>query len=201
MELFDLVNIINTYGYIGIFSIIFLTSGVFFFTPGDSLLFTGGLLAANGILSIELMVVVVLLATFSGAIAGYEIGSHLKKLYRYAFFKKFIKMKHINKTKSFFEEHGQSTILISRFVAIVRTFTPIVAGMVRMPFGKFLKYSLLGSLIWGLSLPLIAFYLGSKFPGLQGYVPLLVFWIVFISLLPFLFRLLKSRGKIKKKRT
>jgi len=201
MELFDLVHIISTYSYVGIFFLVFLTSGIFFLTPGDSLLFTAGILAANGLLSIELVILVVLISTFLGALTGFYIGGHLKKLYKFAFFRKFIKPKHIKKTRKFFDVHGHWTIVFSRFVAVVRTFTPIVAGMGHMSFKRFVKYSVYGSLLWSLLVPLIGYFLGGRVPGIASYVPLLVFWIIVVSLLPVILKMARARyAKMRKKK-
>ena len=195
MEIFDLIHILTTYGYIGIFGIIFLTSGIFFLTPGDSLLFTAGVLAGKGVLSIGLVISIVFIATLSGALAGYYIGGHLKKLYKFAFFRRFIKPKHIAKTRKFFDIHGDWTIIISRFVAVVRTFTPIVAGMGHVEFKRFLRYSIYGSLIWSTLVPLIGYFLGGRVEGIYSYVPLVVFWIIVVSFVPILLKIAKNKYK------
>ncbi|MFZ1019620.1 MAG: DedA family protein, partial [Minisyncoccia bacterium] len=127
-HLFDITYLITTYGYLGIFVIIFLESGLFFALPGDSLLFTAGLLASVYGFNLSFLIFIIFLATFLGGLGGYEIGVYLEKLRTFSFFRKILKQEHINKAHQFFIKYGKSAIVFSRFVPVVRTFTPIVAG-------------------------------------------------------------------------
>src|SRR3990167_6639024 len=156
-QLFDIPYLITTYGYLGIFIIVFLESGIFFALPGDSLLFTAGLFAAVFGLQIYFLIPLIFFATFFGGIAGYEIGANLERLKRFSFFRKILKEEHILKTHEFFDRHGKFTIIFSRFVPIVRTFVPIVAGVARMPYKLFVKYSLTSSLLWSTIVTLLGY--------------------------------------------
>lgn len=187
LELFDIPNLITTYGYTGIFIIVFLESGIFFALPGDSLLFTVGLLAISGFLNLFKLIPVIFIATFLGGLAGYYIGEHIEKLRRYKFFRRFLKEEHINYAHEFFEKHGKFAILISRFVPIVRTFLPIVAGISKMNYVKFIKYSVLSSFIWSTTVTLVGYALGIAFPQIKNYLHYLIFTVVFVSILPIIF--------------
>ena len=148
LELFNIPYLLTTYGYAGIFAIVFLESGIFFALPGDSLLFTAGLLASTTYLKLYILIPLIFISTFLGGIAGYYIGVHIHRLRKYAFFQKILKEEHINKAHDFFIKYGKTAIIFSRFVPIVRTFTPIVAGVVRMDYKNFLKYSFFSTLVY-----------------------------------------------------
>lgn len=201
LELFDIPNLITTYGYTGIFIIVFLESGIFFALPGDSLLFTAGLLAISGFLKLHTLIPVIFIGTFLGGIAGYYIGEHIEKLRRYKFFRRFLKEEHINYAHEFFEKHGRFAIIISRFLPIVRTFLPIVAGISKMNYIKFLKYSLVSSIIWSTSVTLVGYFLGIIFPEIKNYLHYLIFTVILVSLIPAILEFYrKYRANLKKKK-
>src|SRR3989338_3691437 len=150
-QLFDITNIITTYGQLGIFIIIFLESGIFFPLPGDSLIFTAGLLAPILNFNIIFLTLLVFVAAFGGGIVGYYIGIKLEHLKRYAFFRKIFKQEYIDGAHNFLEKHGLSAMILSRFVPIIRTFLPIVAGIAHMEYSSFIRYSFLGAFIWSLA--------------------------------------------------
>ncbi|MES2315411.1 MAG: VTT domain-containing protein [Patescibacteria group bacterium] len=189
LELFNIPYLLTTFGYAGIFVIIFFESGIFFPLPGDSLLFTGGLFAATIGLNIYYLLIVVFFATALGAMAGYEVGVYLVKLYNFSFFRKIFKKEHIDKAHIFFEKYGKVAILFCRFIPIIRTFTPIVAGVGRMNYRTFLKFNALGSLIWTLVITLLGFFLGHVFPQIADHISWIAVIIVLISFLPFLLKL------------
>jgi membrane-associated protein len=197
LELFNIVEIIQNYGYIGIFSIVFLESGIFFALPGDSLLFTVGVLASADILSIYFVIPLIFVATFTGGLTGYQIGVHLNKLNNYSIFRKILQKKHIEKAEKFFEKYGKFTIVFSRFVPIVRTFAPIVAGVVRMPYKTFLKYSLFGSILWSTSITLLGYFLGRVIPEIKDYMSFFVILVVLLSLVPAIYEVAKEQRKKK----
>lgn len=200
LELFDIPNLITTYGYTGIFIIVFLESGIFFALPGDSLLFTAGLLAISGFLNLFKLIPVIFIATFLGGLVGYYIGEHIQKLRRYKFFRKVLKEEHINYAHDFFEKHGKFAIIISRFLPIVRTFLPIAAGISKMNYLKFINYSLVSSAIWSTSVTLVGYFLGIVFPQIKNYLHYLIFIVIFISLIPALIEVYrKYRPKKEKK--
>lgn len=193
LEIFNITEIITNYGYIGIAIIVFLESGIFFALPGDSLLFTVGLLAGSTYLKLFIVIPIMIISGFLGGIAGYFIGIYIESLRRYNFFKKILKEEHINKSHNFFTKYGKKAIIIARFVPIVRTFLPIVAGIARMNFKTFIKYNLLSAIIWALSIPLIGYFLGRKFPFIRDYMPFIILLVVFLSIIPIIYEFLKKK--------
>lgn len=194
-HLFDTVNIITTYGYLGIFIIVFLESGVFFLLPGDSLIFTAGLLAPTLGFNVVFLTFLVFFSAFTGGIAGYYIGERIDYLRKYKFFQKFIKQEHIDKAHLFFEKYGLSSMILSRFLPVVRTFLPIFAGIARMKYSDFIKYSFLGALIWSMFFVLGGYFLGQIFPKLQEYLLIVVSVIVLLSISPGIYHLIRAKYK------
>ncbi len=195
LHIFNITNILTTYGYIGIFVIIFLESGIFFPLPGDSLIFAAGLLAATLHFNIVFLVFLIFLAAFLGGLAGYYIGTKLDFLYRYGFFRKAIKKEYLDNAGIFLKHHGLSSILLSRFIPVVRTFLPIVAGMARMKYADFLRYSFLGSVVWSAVFVLGGYFLGKSFPHIQNYLLYIIIIVVVISILPGVYHWLKHKRK------
>lgn len=193
LEIFDIPHIISTYGYLGIFIIVFLESGIFFPLPGDSLLFTAGLFAVAFGLNIYFLVPMIFLATFLGGLAGYEVGVNLIRLQHYRFFKKFLKPEHINKAHQFFDKHGKMAVIFCRFVPIVRTFVPIAAGISKMHYSAFLRYSVVGSFLWSFIITLLGYFLGSIFPQIKDYLWVVVVLIIIVSLLPIIWEMMRER--------
>jgi membrane-associated protein len=183
-ELFNIPHLLSTYGYIGVFIIVFLESGIFFALPGDSLLFTAGLLAPALGFNLWSLVPLIFVATFLGGIVGYFIGVYLERLHDYAFFRKILKREHIDKAHDFFERHGFSSILISRFIPIVRTFLPIVAGIAKMDFVKFIGYSLVSSVLWSTTVTVVGYFLGIRFPWIGDYMEYIIVLVIAVSLIP-----------------
>lgn len=199
-ELFNIPYLISTYGYLGIFIIVFLESGIFFALPGDSLLFSVGILSAGGFLSIYKVIPIIFISTFLGALTGYQIGIHIEKLQRFSMFRKILKDKHLKSAEKFFNKYGKLTIIISRFVPIVRTFVPIVAGLVKMNYKRFLKFSFAGSLLWSFVVPLVGYFVGTILPRATEFLSFLVGLVVIFSLLPIVYEVIKNkRGKEKER--
>jgi membrane-associated protein len=198
LELFDIPNLITSYGYVGIFIIVFLESGIFFALPGDSLLFTAGLFASAFGLNLFILIPAIFVSTFLGGIVGYEIGTKIERLNHLKFFRHILKKEHIDKAHKFFEKHGRSAILFCRFVPIVRTFTPIVAGVAKMHYVSFLKYSLVGSALWSTIVTLLGYFLGRSFPVIKDYLSWVVVLIVFVSILPGVLEYINSKKKPRK---
>ena len=192
-ELFDIPYIIGTYGYLGIFIIVFLESGIFFPLPGDSLLFTAGLLVAVLDLNLFFLIPLIFVATFLGGLLGYEVGVNLEKLRRYSFFRRYLKEEHIFKAHTFFDKYGKFAIIISRFIPLVRTFMPIVAGIARMHYQEFIKYSLISSAIWSVTVTLAGFFLGQIFPQIKDYISFMVVIIIVVSILPIIFEYFRRK--------
>ena len=194
-NLFNIPHIIITYGYLGILIIVFLESGIFFPLPGDSLIFTAGLLAPMLHFNIVLLTLFIFLSAFLGGLVGYYIGTKIEYLYRYAFFRKILRREYIDNAHVFFEKHGLSAILLSRFIPVVRTFMPIVAGMAKMKYSEFVRYSLLGSFIWSVVFTLGGYFLGQSFPQIQNYLLYVIIIIVVLSILPGIFEIIRKRKK------
>lgn len=193
LHIFDIQAIISSYGYLGIFLIIFFESGIFPPLPGDSLLFAAGLFAAIGGFNLYLLLFIVFVASFLGIISGYYVGVHLKKLDKYTFFNRILKEEYIEKAEIFFADHGKMAIILSRFVPIVRTFVPITAGAAHMEYKSFLKYSLIGSILWSGVFILSGFFLGKVFPQIQDYFLWIIIGVIVFSLLPGVYHWLKNR--------
>ena len=182
--LFNVETLISVYGYAGIFLIVFLESGVFFALPGDSLLFTAGIIATTGYLNIFYLIPLIFVATFFGGILGYYVGVYLEKLRRFRVFRKILKDEYLEKTHAFLEKYGHIAIVFSRFVPVVRTFMPMVAGIAQMNLWKYLRYNLLGSIIWSAGVTLVGYFLGSLFPNLKNHLEWLVVFTILVSCLP-----------------
>lgn len=192
----DIKQLVESFGYIGLFAIIFAESGLLigFFLPGDSVLFTAGFLASQDILNIYILVPLLFIAAVTGDSVGYTFGSRVgKKLFQKEdsiFFHK----KHLLKAQKFYEKHGGKTITIARFLPVVRTFAPIVAGMGEMPYNKFIFYNLLGGFLWAVCLPLAGYFLGSLIPNVDKYLLPIIVLIVIASIVPTIVHLIKERN-------
>lgn len=184
--LFNSTELIRTVGYLGLFGIIFAESGLLvgFFLPGDSLLFTAGFLASQDYLNIWILIALVFSAAVLGDSVGYAFGRRVgPKIFRREdsiFFHK----DHIRKAEKFYEEHGPKTIVLARFLPVIRTFAPIVAGVGKMRYSTFLAYNLLGGVLWAIGLPLLGYWLGSTIPNIDKYLVPIVIGIVVVSVLP-----------------
>ena len=193
---FDLVKIIESVGYVGLFAIIFAESGLLvgFFLPGDSLLFTAGFLASQGFFNIWLLAPMMLIAAVLGDSIGYafghKVGPKLFKRTDSIFFHK----KNLLRAKTFYDKHGGKAVTIARFMPVVRTFAPIVAGMGNMPYKKFLFYNLLGGFLWAVCLPFMGYYLGNLIPSVDKYLLPIIAVIIIASIAPSVIHLIKERG-------
>lgn len=191
----DLIKIIESIGYVGLFAIIFAESGLFvgFFLPGDSLLFTAGFLASQGFFNILLLTPMTFIAAVAGDNVGYafgqKVGPKLFKREDSIFFHK----KHLIRAKNFYDKHGGKTITIARFLPVVRTFAPIVAGIGQMPYRKFLMYNLLGGFLWAVCIPLAGYFLGNLIPGVDKYLLPIIVVIVLASVAPSVIHLIRER--------
>jgi membrane-associated protein len=194
-HLFDITYLISTYGYLGIFVIIFLESGLFFALPGDSLLFTAGLFATVYGFNLFFLIFVIFLATFLGGLGGYGIGVYLDELRKFSFFRRILKEEYIKRAHIFFNKHGKFAIILSRFVPIIRTFTPIVAGIAEVPCKFFIKYSLIGAIFWASIITLSGYYLGRIFPIIKNYLWVVAVLVVLVSVVPILIEIFRNRKK------
>lgn len=193
-----LTDTIINLGYAALFATVFAESGLFFgfFLPGDTLLFTAGIFAAEGHMNIWLVVIGCFIAAVVGDQVGYIFGARAgKRLYKKDTF--FFRHEHIEKTKAFYEKYGKATLILARFTPIVRTFAPIVAGVADMPYKDFVTYNVLGGLIWAVSMPVLGYYLGKTVPDIDKYILPILVVILVLSILPAVWHLFG--GYLKKK--
>jgi len=187
-------TILPAIGYLGIFAIIFAESGLLvgFFLPGDSLLFTAGFLATQGIFDIKVLTLLCFVAAVAGDSVGYAIGNRFgRRLFRKpeSFF---FHPDHLTKAEKFYEKHGKKTIILARFLPVVRTFAPVVAGIGKMKYKTFFAYNIIGGFLWAVLLPVSGFYLGKAIPDVDKYLLPIVGLIIIISILPQVISVLKN---------
>lgn len=189
---FDLIETLKTIanygalGYFMMFGIVFAESGLFFgfFLPGDSLLFTAGLLASQGVFNITLLIPILILGAVLGDNAGYwtgkKFGKWLMKQKESFFFQK----KHLIKAEKFYEQHGGKTLILARFMPAIRTFAPIAAGIARMDYNKFFFNNVSGGVLWATSMTLGGYFLGKVVPDIDKYLLPIIAVIVIVSVVP-----------------
>ena len=197
---FDLVALIKAAGYLGLFGIVFAESGLFvgFFLPGDSLLFTAGFLASQGFLNIWILAPLAFIAAILGDNFGYAFGRRVGPAIftreRSLFFHK----EYLERARIFYEAHGGKAIVLARFLPVIRTFAPILAGVGRMRYPTFLFYNVIGAALWAIGLTFLGFYLGNAIPNIDRYLVPIVLIIVIISSLPTLLHLVRHREIFKR---
>uniref|UniRef100_UPI003C7B0CDB DedA family protein n=1 Tax=unclassified Streptomyces TaxID=2593676 RepID=UPI003C7B0CDB len=193
--------LLNTFGLPGLLLIVFAESGLLigFFLPGDSLLFTTGLLVTTGDLKYPLWLVCVLVAL--AAIIGDQVGYLFGRKVGPALFKRpdsrLFKQENVEKAHEFFEKYGPKSLVLARFVPIVRTFTPIIAGVSRMDYRSFITFNIIGGILWGVGVTLLGAALG-KIDFVHENIEMILILIVLISVVPILIEFLRARGKSKK---
>ncbi|MDX2129924.1 MAG: DedA family protein [Chloroherpetonaceae bacterium] len=192
-HLFGLSQDYGIWLYAILFAIIFCETGLVVtpLLPGDSLLFAVGALAVSGALDITLVIILLSIAAILGDTVNYFIG-HQFGDYLINHPSKFIKKEYLDKTHSFYEEYGGKTIILARFVPIVRTFAPFVGGLGAMTYSKFIIYNIVGGLVWIISLTLAGYFFGT-IPVVKKNFSLVVFGIIGVSLLPMVYEIIKAR--------
>lgn len=195
---FDLIELIQLVGYAGLFGIIFAETGLFlgFFLPGDSLLFIAGFLAAQGVFNLPLLIILLWIAAVTGNVVGYEFGRRVGPKLFYKEDSLLFKKAHALKAQAFYERYGAKTLFLARFMPIVRTFAPIVAGVAKMEFKAFLFYSITGATAWIGGLTILGYYLGAL-TFVREHLEAMILFIIFLSILPGIISYLKER-KISK---
>ena len=186
--------------YVILFLIVFCETGLVVtpFLPGDSLLFAAGAISALGDMNIHLMVVILLAAAILGDAVNFAIGKYFgEKLFSNPNSKIF-KQEYLGKTHQFYEKYGGKTIIIARFVPIVRTFAPFVAGMGNMHYGRFLQYNVIGAVLWVVSLSYAGYYFGDL-PFVKNNFGMVVIGIIVISVLPMVFEIVRAKMGNKEK--
>jgi len=183
----DVQGLVAWGGYVGMTFIIFAETGLLvgFFLPGDSLIVTAGLLAAtHGIVNVYWLGLLLTVASVVGNTVGYAIGAAAgPRLFTREDSLLFNK-KHLYRAHAFYEKHGGKTIILARFMPIVRTFVPVVAGMGQMEYRRYMQYNIVGGVLWIWSMLFIGYFLGRYIPGVDKHVELVIVVVIFISILP-----------------
>ena len=196
----DVQGLVQTFGYVGLAIIVFTETGLMigFFLPGDSLLVTAGLFAAKGDLDIVFLNILLMTCAIAGDATGYYIGKKLgPALFRkeYSFF---FKKKHLIATHEFYERHGGKTIIIARFVPIIRTFAPVVAGMADMSYRRFALFNIVGGIGWVFSMTMVGYTLIKIFPQAEKHIHIIIVVVIFLSILPGIIEILRAKLRGRK---
>ena len=192
----NLIGAFGAFAVLGVCAIVFIETGLLvgFFLPGDSLLFTAGLLVATDVIQTPIWIVAPLIAlsAFIGDQVGYQIGrASGPKIFNRPNSRLF-RQEYVDKTSDYFERFGGRTIIIARFVPIVRTFAPVVAGVGHMRYRTFVTYNIIGALLWGVGVTLLGYWLG-QFAFVQKYLEPILIAIVLFSVIPVAVELLRAR--------
>lgn len=187
-------HLIETFGTLGLILIVFAESGLLigFFLPGDSLLFTAGVFCARGDLTLGVVLVGVFLAAVIGDQVGYAFGNKVGPALFRRPDSRFFKQEYIEKAQNYFEKYGPKTIVLARFIPIVRTFAPIVAGAGSMPYRTFVRFNVIGGLLWGVGVTMLGFWLGAAI-DIDKYLYPVIGVIIVLSVLPVFWELRKAR--------
>jgi len=191
----DPKSLIEAFGTLGLFAIVFAESGLLigFFLPGDSLLFTAGLLASKGLLNFP----VILVGCFVSAVAGDQVGFLIGRKYGPAIFKRpdsrLFHQKNVERARVYFEKNGPKTVVLARFLPVIRTFTPVVAGVGQMNYRTFVTFNVIGGFLWAVGLTSLGYALGESVPDIDKYLLPMVLVIGAVSFIPVILELLKMR--------
>ena len=198
LYLSDIITRFGAWTYGLLFFVIFMETGfvVTPFLPGDSLIFAAAAFAARGVLNPWVLFILMAIAAFAGDTANYWIG-HAIGAKAYTGEVKWIKKEYMERTHAFFEKHGGKTIFLARFVPIIRTFTPFVAGVIKMPYAYFITWNLIGGITWVATFTLLGFFFGN-IPFVQKNFELVIIAIILISLVPAVLEAVKARREMKK---
>ena len=196
----DVRGLVQWGGYIALAIIVFTETGLMigFFLPGDSLLVTAGLFAAKGDLNIVWLNLLLMFCAVTGDATGYYIGKKLGP----ALFRKedslLFKKKHLIATHEFYERHGGKTIIIARFVPVIRTFAPVVAGMANMGYRRFALFNIIGGVAWVFSMTMLGYLLVTMFPATEKHIEKVIIIVVFLSILPGIIEWLRAKARAKR---
>lgn len=182
----DPESLIRTFGTLGLFLIVFAESGLLvgFFLPGDSLLLTAGLLASQGVLNFPVILVGCFVAAVVGDQVGYAFGARVGPALFRRPNSRFFKRSHLERAHRYFEEQGPKTVVLARFVPIVRTFTPVLAGVSQMRYRQFVTYNVVGGLLWAVGVTTVGYLLGEAVPDIDKYIVPIVAVILVASVVP-----------------
>ncbi len=198
-RIYDVEALVRVGGLMALVAIVFVETGLFvgFFLPGDSLLVTAGLFAASGRLDLWSLFLFVSLAAIIGDTVGYTIGAKTgPRLFTRDDSLLFHK-KHLITTKEFYDRYGGVTIIIARFMPIVRTFAPVVAGVGGMEYRRFVFYNVMGGIGWVVSMTSLGYFLGKSVPNIDQHIHLVIAIVIFVSLLPGIIKLAREKWKVR----
>jgi membrane-associated protein len=192
-------ELVQAFGHAGLFVLVFIETGlpIGFVLPGDSVLFTAGLLASQGYLDIWVLAPLLALAAVLGDSVGYWLGAALGPKLFASESNRIFKKSYLTRTEEFYAKYGARAVVLARFVPLVRTFVPFLAGAGSMRYRTFFAYNVLGGLLWGAGLPLAGYFLGAAVPGIDRYVLLIVAVILVVSCLPVVFEYLGARKRAR----
>jgi membrane-associated protein len=196
-KIYDVEALVRVGGLVGLTAIVFVETGLLigFFLPGDSLLVTAGLFAARGDLEVVPMIIVLSIAAIAGDTVGYNIGARAgPKLFNRPNSLLFNR-KHLITTKEFYERHGPFTIVIARFIPILRTFAPVVAGVGAMAYKRFIVYNIAGGIGWVVTTVLGGYFLGQMVPNIHDHIHKVIVVVIVLSLLPAIIKVAKEKLK------
>lgn len=186
------------YSYLLLMGIVFVETGLLFgfVLPGDSLLFTIGVVTGAGQLDVALIIVLLILSCLFGDFCGYLLGKRAGPAIFNRPDSRFFKQEHLSRTQAFYEKHGGKTIIYAKFVPIIRTFAPFIAGVAEMPYRRFLPFDAVGAVVWVPSMTMLGYYLGG-IPLVRRHFEKFVLLVVLVSVLPVAVHALRARGKAK----
>ena len=190
-----LIDDFGGFVYLFLFLIVFMETGLVVtpFLPGDSLLFVAGTFAAAGSLSVYILFLLLSLAAIIGDTVNYWLGSYFGE----KIFRKFINREYMERTKLFYEKHGAKTIVLARYIPVIRTFAPFVAGIGKMKYSRFLIYNIAGGIAWVALFVFSGYFFGSL-PFVKNHLTAITYLIIFISLIPVLVEYVRHRNKSAK---
>ena len=196
-RLYDIRGLIEWGGTLLVCAIVFVETGMFvgFFLPGDSLLVTAGVFAGAGQLKLAWLLSMVTLCAIAGDQSGYWIGRKAGESLYCREDSRFFKKRHVESAHEFYEKYGGKTIILARFVPIIRTFCPPVAGAAKMRYARYLLYDIVGGICWVWSMVLVGYTLGRTVPNVDKKIHYIIAGVIIISLLPAAYHALKSRGQ------
>lgn len=199
-RIYDVESLVRVGGIVVLAAIIFSETGLLvgFFLPGDSLLVTAGLFAARGDLNLWTLFAVLSAAAVVGDSAGYAIGAKAGPKIFTRENSLFFHRKHLLTARDFYERHGAFTIVIARFIPIIRTFAPVVAGVGTMEYRRFVSYNVFGGVGWVLGVTSAGYFLGRLIPNIQAQIHLVIAVVIFLSLLPGIIRLARGKWKVRR---
>jgi membrane-associated protein len=198
-RIYDVEFLVRTGGLLVLIAIVFIETGLFvgFFLPGDSLLVTAGIFAARGDLDLLTLNVTLSAAAIAGDTVGYAIGARTGPKIFTRENSLFFNRKHLISAKEFYDRHGGFTIFVARFLPIIRTFAPVVAGVGAMQYRKFLAYNIFGGIFWVMSTTLAGYFLGKIIPNIEERIHVIIVIVIVLSLLPAAIKVATEKLKVR----